>query len=160
MIRPAKEHEAKILSDLAVRSKSYWPYDEKFIQDCKDDLSLNPDHIKAGMVYVYEENDKPIGYYGFDSKAEFPEMICLFVEPEYIGKGIGLKLWSHSLTFAKNNNWQSFKIVADPYAAENFYLKVGCKQTGTYQSPVREDRKLPLLEYSLKTSKECYGTKL
>ena len=149
MIRLAHIDEAGLLSDLAVRAKAFWPYDEQFIQDCKDDLQLNPAHVDEEMVYVYELDGQVIGYYGFDSTSNEPEMICLFVEPDFIGKGIGSILWKHSVEFAKSKEWTSFKIVADPYAAENFYLKVGCTQIGVYQSPVRADRKLPLLEYKL-----------
>jgi len=147
-IREAKIAEANFLSELAVRSKSFWPYDKDFIKDAVDDLTLNPKHIKNGMVFVYEQENKVVGYYGFCVDEE-PEMICLFVEPEFIGKGIGAELWRHSVAFAKKQGWSKFKIVADPYAAEKFYFKVGCKQIGEFQSPVRRNRKLPLLEFDV-----------
>lgn len=148
-IRKATLDEANFLSDLALRSKAYWGYDESFMKDAVEDLTLNPIHISNGMVYVYEDNgDKVIGYYAFSAQ-DTPEMIALFVEPSFIGKGIGLQLWKHALQFANNQAWPKFDVVADPFAAEKFYLKVGCKQVGEFQSPVREDRKLPLLEYKL-----------
>lgn len=72
-IRKAHLNEVDLLSDLSIRSKAFWGYDENFMRDA----------------------------------------------------------------------------VGDPFAAEKFYLKVGCKKIGEYQSPVRKDRKLPILEYDL-----------
>ncbi len=36
------------------------------------------------------------------------EMIALFVEPDFIGKGVGSKLWKHSLEIAKDLGWNKF----------------------------------------------------
>jgi GNAT superfamily N-acetyltransferase len=147
-IRKAKIDEAPLLSQLAVRSKAHWGYDKDFIRDVVEDLTLSPIHIKNQQVYVGEADGAIIGYYAF-CEDDGPEMIALFVEPSHIGQGVGFKLWQHALAFARDNGWQKFKIVADPFAAEKFYLKIGCRKIGEFQSPVRKDRKLPVLEYNL-----------
>ena len=147
-IRRAKLQEAALLSDLSVRSKAYWGYDDAFIQDAVADLTLEPIHIENGMVYVSEYQDQIIGYNAFCID-DAPEMTALFVEPDFIGKGIGFGLWEHAVNFAKEQKWSKFKIVADPFAAEKFYLKMGCSQVGELQSPVKADRKLLLLEFKL-----------
>lgn len=148
IIRKANLNEATLLRDLSVRSKAFWGYDDAFMRDAVDDLTLNPKHIESDLVYLCEDGDRVLGYYAF-SIEDGPEMIALFVEPDFIGKGIGSNLWKHSLNVARDHGWNKFKVVADPFAAEKFYLRVGCKQVGEYQSPVRKDRKLPLLEFSL-----------
>ena len=149
LIRKALLNEASFLSELSVRSKSYWGYDKKFMRDALEDLTLNPTLIQKNLVHLCESESNILGYYAFSENHE-PEMTALFVEPNFIGKGVGLKLWQHSLIFAKSKNWVKFKIVADPFAAKKFYLRLGCQQIGEYQSPVRKGRKLPLLEYILK----------
>lgn len=147
-IRKAKPGEAVFLSDLSVRSKAFWGYDEAFMIDAVADLTLKPMHIKNGMVHVCEVDEQVVGYYAFCVE-DGPEMIALFVEPDFIGKGVGLKLWNHSVAFASDQNWSKFRIVADPFAADKFYFKMGCIQIGEFQSPVKVDRKLPLLEFDL-----------
>lgn len=148
-IRLAVFSEVKLLSQLSMRSKAYWPYDQEFIRDCEDDLRLDPRHFKNEMVCVHEINGKISGYYAFCESDGESEMIALFVEPELVGSGIGHKLWKHSIDFAKKQRWSHFKVVADPYAAEKFYLKLGCKQIGEIKSPVREGRVLPLLQFDV-----------
>lgn len=148
-IRLAKLSEVDVLTDLSIRSKSYWGYDKEFISDAIEDLTLNPNHINNKMVYLCELNEKVIGYYALADKPE-PEMIALFVDPNFIGKGIGYKLWNHSLRIVSEMGWNKFKIIADPFAAEKFYLKVGCQKVGDYQSPIRINRKIPILVYELK----------
>ncbi len=148
MIRNAQTNEVAQLDDIAIRSKSSWGYDSSFINNATADLALDPVQIENKQVFVYEVNDNILGYYAF-SNTDQPEMTALFVEPKFIGSGIGLKLWQHSIKFAFNQGWNKFKIIADPFAAEKFYFRLGCKQIGEIQSPVTINRKIPLLEYDL-----------
>ena len=108
-IRKANLSESGFLSDLSVRSKASWGYDNTFMQDAVEDLTLNPSHIGRGLVYLCENDSRVLGYYAF-SIDDGPEIIALFVEPDFIGKGIGLKLWQHSLKFAINSGWTKFKV--------------------------------------------------
>ncbi|USN48028.1 MAG: GNAT family N-acetyltransferase [Pseudobdellovibrionaceae bacterium] len=150
-------HEAEELSQLAIKSKAHWPYDKEFIENCKIDLIISKDLASSDFLRVARLNNQIIGFYSFKLEND-PEMEHLFVEPDFIGKGIGLKLWQHSLKFAASKGWEKFKIVADPFAAEKFYLRVGCKLIGTFQSPIRKDRKLPLLEYRLSNDSSTLRT--
>lgn len=148
-IRKADIHETALLSALSFRSKSFWGYDESFLNDAIEDLTLDPIHIKRGLVYLCQENERVLGYYAF-SDIDAPELIALFVEPDFIGKGLGWMLWQHAIQIAASQGWMKFKIIADPFAAEKFYAKVGCHQIGVIESPIRKDRFLPLLEYTIK----------
>lgn len=147
--RPGKAEDAETLSSLALRSKAFWPYDKKFIQDCAEELKISSERASDGLVMVTECNGAVVGFYGFLKNQDGPEMTHLFIEPTLIGKGIGLQLWKDALTFAKQKGWTDFKLVADPYAAEKFYLRVGCKKIGEINSLVRPGRKLPLLKYEI-----------
>lgn len=146
-IRPGVASDARSLSDLALRAKAYWPYDAQFIKDCADDLRVSPERAAGGLIFVAEDSGKVIGFYGFGNDDSEPEMTHLFLEPEKIGRGFGKKLWNEAIAFAISHGWKSFKIVADPYAAENFYLPMGCKQIGEIESSVRPGRNLPLLRF-------------
>lgn len=148
-IRPAKSSDASHLSELATRSKAHWPYDAEFIRDCTEELRISAARSGDGFIFVGESEGQLIGFYGFAAHMDNPEMTHLFVEPKRIGKGFGHKLWLHALNFAKSKSWDSFEIVADPYAAEKFYLPMGCKKIGEVKSSVRPGRKLPLLKFTL-----------
>ena len=149
-IRKARSGEGQFLTELALRSKAHWSYDKDFIEDCREELTLDPVHIENELVYVCEIDDTIVGYFAFEVVGRQAEMIALFVEPDYIGKGIGLMLWNHAVVVAKEKGWAKFKIVADPYAAERFYLKMGCIQVAELESSLRKGRKLPVLRYNLK----------
>jgi GNAT superfamily N-acetyltransferase len=147
-IRPGKSSDASDLSELSVRAKAFWPYDAEFIRDCTEELKVSASRAGDGFIYVGEADGKVIGFYGFATHLDSPEMTHLFVEPKFIGKGFGHKLWIHALSFAKAKGWSSFEIVADPYAAEKFYIPVGCKKIGEIKSSVRPGRKMPLLKFN------------
>lgn len=78
-----------------------------------------------GLIFVGEIEGKIVGFFGFGTNTNEPEMTHLFVEPTLIGKGIGKKLWVEAIGFAREKGWEAFKIIADPFAAENFYLPMG-----------------------------------
>jgi GNAT superfamily N-acetyltransferase len=78
-----------------------------------------------------------------------PEMNNLFVLPEFIGKGVGLRLWQHAISYARGRNWKHFEMDADPFAAAKFYFKVGCVKVGETESTVLKGRLLPRLRYIL-----------
>ena len=144
--RLAEIGEQKILSQLAIRSKAFWGYDSDFMDKATPELAVTHSSILARNVVVLDLDSKLLGFYEL-SNENGPEMTALFVEPNWIGKGIGKKLWLHALAKAKKWNWKSFKIIADPFAAEKFYVPMGCNKIGEISSPVGPNRSLPLLEY-------------
>lgn len=72
----------------------------------------------------------------------------LWIEPGFIGKGIGTELFQDAIICAKRMGWTRFIIAADPYA-ENFYLKQGAKRIGERESKVWPGFFLPLLEFEI-----------
>src|SRR5690349_17305581 len=51
-IRPARVQEASELSDLCVRSKAVWGYNETFMFLARPALAVGPEQIDAGDVWV------------------------------------------------------------------------------------------------------------
>lgn len=146
-IRAGNSSDALELSNLAIRAKAHWPYDEQFIRDCADDLRVSAERSGGGLIFVGEEDGAIVGFYGFGTDTSSPEMTHLFVDPKRIGKGVGKMLWYDAINFASSQGWKSFEVLADPYAAENFYLPMGCKKIGEVDSSIRPGRKLPLLRF-------------
>lgn len=149
-IRAAVVGDADRLSEIAIISKSYWPYDPEFIEACRGDLRVSPERAAQDGIFVIEANGSLIGFYSFSiSDDDIPELNNLFVLPEFIGQGVGRRLWQHAISYARERNWKHFEMDADPFAAEKFYYRVGCVKVGETESTVMKGRLLPCLRYVL-----------
>jgi predicted N-acetyltransferase YhbS len=69
----------------------------------------------------------------------------MWVEPEWIGTGVGRRLWQHAMTTAGNAGFVTLRIGADP-GAEGFYRAMGAQRIGAKPSGSIPGRMLPLLE--------------
>ena len=150
-IRNAVKSEAKLLSDLAMRSKAYWGYSNEFMEKCRNELMVQPFDIenKNFQYLVAELNNEIVGFYalGRNSKLEF-ELEALFVAPNHIGVGIGQALISHAKIRAAELGGQILKIQGDPNAA-GFYRAAGGVFVGTKESASIGGRYLPMFEITL-----------
>ena len=136
-IRKALPDEAAALSDLAFRSKAYWPYDKNLLEDYKDELEVFKEDIQTGSVFVIESATTPseiAGFYSLSNEHEKQRLYFLFVEPTKIGQGYGKALWQHALKTAKEKGWSSLTFYADTYATEAFYKYQNCQQVGTLET--------------------------
>lgn len=144
--RRAASKDALLLSNLALRSKAYWGYDDKFIEACKEGLTITTEYIAKNPVYLLEQKNEIQGFYCFVVAAE--KLDLLFVDSKHIGKGIGKKLWKHLILTAKQLGLSKFTIDSDPNA-EDFYKKMGAVRIGEIPSTVFSNRKLPLMQVML-----------
>jgi GNAT superfamily N-acetyltransferase len=148
VIRPASPAEAPILSDLAFRSKAHWGYDEAFMEACRADLTMSPDDILAGTVYVLEAAGRIVGYYRLRLRGAEAELVDLFVEPRAIGHGHGKRLWLHAVDTARQGGAQWMTFQSEPHA-EGFYRAMGAERVGDSPSTVFPGRMLPLMRFAL-----------
>ena len=144
-LRKAQYGEAASLSELALRSKGHWGYDEAFLTACRGELSLEPDELTARRVTVAEEDGTLLGFATLEGEAPQGELGMLFVEPAAIGRGVGRLLYRHVLDQARELGFNLLTIDADPHA-EAFYLAMGAQRIGEVPSGSIAGRVLPLLE--------------
>jgi hypothetical protein len=91
-----------VLTDLAVRSKAHWGYDNAFLHQCQEELAVSPESIESGNVYVAklrnnEGTTTVAGFFVLDKLSTCGDKVvfdldALFVEPTRIGQGIGQAL--------------------------------------------------------------------
>ncbi|MBO8156821.1 MAG: GNAT family N-acetyltransferase [Bacillaceae bacterium] len=141
-IRFARVMDARTLSELALRSKAYWGYGNDFLEKCRYSLTITPQIIVSQLIFVYDDYQIK-GFYGINT--DDLELTYFFIEPSYIGKGIGKQLFQHALNTAKQLGLPHLVIHSDPYA-ESFYQKMGARRIGEVPSEVQHDRLLPLLK--------------
>ena len=142
-IRPGRPEEAADLTELIMRSKAYWGYDEEFMARCRPALTLHPSDIEPKRVTVAEIDGRLAGVVTIAGSPPEGEIDLLFVDPWAIGTGVGRLLYDHALAFARDNGFAALLIEADPQA-EPFYLRMGAVRIGDTISTAT-GRNLPLL---------------
>ncbi len=145
----AKQEQAQLLSELALRSKAYWNYSGSFMQAVTAELTYTAEDLKIHPTFVAEEGERVVGFYqlvALDSKEV--ELEAMFVDPDYLRNGVGVQLFTHATQVAKGHGFKIMKVQSDPNATD-FYLRQGCDQLGESASLSIPGRYLPLLEYKL-----------
>jgi ribosomal protein S18 acetylase RimI-like enzyme len=98
---------------------------------------------------VAETNGTPIAFYTLQEKAGNAWIENLWVSPEFIGKGVGKKLFLHAAELSRQRGYKTLQLEADPNAV-GFYEKMGMYQVGERHSEVEDEpRILPVMEMRL-----------
>lgn len=148
-LRSATEADLVALSDLALRSKGYWGYDEAFLAACKDELTITADRLDTESMIVADAGGVAVGYFALVMRPPGAELTDLFVDPASIGTGVGRQLWDEMVNRAKHGGAAWVDIEADPHAAD-WYQRRGATQIGMVASGSIPGRQLPLLRLALR----------
>lgn len=148
-IRRARPEEAEALTALIMRAKAHWGYDQPFLDACYPLLRLDPEVIAHDPVYCAEIAGKLAGVSHLIvlDNGEI-ELDHLFVEPAFIGHGIGGLLWQHAVEQARTLGARAIVLGADPNARP-FYEHMGAIVVGEIASPIVEGRTNPKMRYEL-----------
>jgi ribosomal protein S18 acetylase RimI-like enzyme len=157
VLRPARAEEAGTLSELALRSKAQWGYDEQFLEACRADLTLRPEEISRRRVVVAEVAGRIAGFYTVDGAPPEGELGNLWIEPDHLRRGIGRRLWQHAMAAAEDLGFTSILIDAEPNA-EGFYRAMGATTVGEVPSTAIPGRMLPQMRIVLPGSPAGRGT--
>ncbi len=141
-LRAALPHEAVLLTDLVLRAKAHWGYDEAFMAACRAELTLQPVHIETGYVWVAEQGGRLAGVLEIAPGVPQACLEKMFVEPAFIGFGIGKHLWEKGEGLARDAGASELALDSDPYA-EGFYLAMGAVRVGEAPSGSIPGRVLP-----------------
>jgi GNAT superfamily N-acetyltransferase len=148
-IRPAWPEEASFLTELCLRSKAVWGYDEAFMAACRGELTLTPEMITTGEVAVAEIEGQVVGMVQLDLGRVVGELSKLFVEPTCLKSGTGRALFDWAKDRARQLGATMLVIDADPGAAD-FYRHLGALDAGIVPSGSIPGRYIPRLELQLR----------
>jgi N-acetylglutamate synthase-like GNAT family acetyltransferase len=154
IIRSARVDEARLLSDLALKSKAHWGYSAEFMERCRAELSYSEQQLRAEDMrfFVAESAQRVVGFYALEQlSATEIELAAMFVDPACIGSGFGRLLMEHAKSVAAALGAKQLTIQSDPYA-ERFYVAAGGVVTGTSESASIAGRYLPTLTIDLTQS--------
>ncbi len=100
---------------------------------CAEDVESG---VIAGVLRLYRQRD------------ETAYLDHLFVEPAYIGEGVGAQLWRHAVEWAAAQGAQALTLSADPNA-RLFYERMGAVVVDWQASSIVPGRLLPQMRYDL-----------
>jgi GNAT superfamily N-acetyltransferase len=147
-IRAPTLDELSSLSDLCLRSKAVWGYDEEFMDAFRGELSFQPCDLHLTPIAVAECDGKPLGVAQVKLVGDEADLLKLFVEPAALRRGIGRILLAWATDVARKMGATRLIIDADPGAAP-FYRRMAAYDIGQAPSGSVPGRMLPRLVINL-----------
>ena len=123
-IRPAGEDEGEQLREIAVAAKSHWGYDLDRVRQWAAAGDFSPRSLRHREIYVADVSGRPIGWMALQPRNDVCWLDDLWVEPAWIGKGIGSRLFDHAVRRALHLGATRVEWEAEPKAV-GFYEKMG-----------------------------------
>ena len=147
-LRPARPDEAELLTDLCLRSKAVWGYDEAFMRACRAELTLSAADLAASSLQVAVDGNDVAGLVQVAVEGEKADLVKLFIAPSTLRAGVGRQLFDWAVNNARERGARWLWIEADPDAA-GFYRRMGAIDDGVAPSGSIPGRFLPRLKLRL-----------
>jgi GNAT superfamily N-acetyltransferase len=146
-IRPARGDEGEQLREIAIAAKAHWGYDESWVRSWAAHGDFSPEALSAHPFLVAEADGRAVAFAKLIPKGDVAWLDDLWVEPEWIGRGVGTMLFEASADHARERGAKRMEWEAELNAV-GFYEKVG----GRYLRDSEETelgRVLPVMELRL-----------
>jgi N-acetylglutamate synthase-like GNAT family acetyltransferase len=147
-LRDARQNELAALSELCLRSKAVWGYDDAFMMACRTELTLRPEELQSTHFQVAERDRTVVGLAQLKITGTDADLLKLFVEPALFGSGVGRLLFEWATARARGLGAVRMIIEADPGAAA-FYEHMGARHAGVAASQSIAGRMLPRMQMDL-----------
>ncbi len=134
------------LNRIAIESEAYWGSDSDFMEKFKTTYKVTEEFIKKNPTFILFEENQIVEFYSLSIKAEENEIEFFYIDPQYIGKGYGKKMWNHLIDYCKEIRIKEIILITSPPAKE-FYEKMGAIQIDEVESLLRKGRIIPKLKY-------------
>lgn len=147
-LRRALPSEAWALTELALRSKRFWGYDDGFMQRVMPDMIVRPEYLRDEYGIVAEIAGVAVGYAVLRVDGRTAFLRDLFVEPDRMRAGVGGALFREASRIAREQGATTLTLEGDPNAV-GFYRRMGMHQVGEEPSIAGEGRMLPVMSLDL-----------
>src|SRR6478736_5346151 len=98
VLRPARAGDEAELTELALRSKGHWGYSAEFLEACRPELTVRPGQLPD--ILVADVGGVAAGFRMLTVDGDRGELEALFVDPPFIGSGVGRQLMEEVLATA------------------------------------------------------------
>lgn len=147
-LRQPNSSDLEAASQLCLRSKGYWGYDDAFLAMCEEELTLTETDLAQDRIVVAEDQNGMAGV----AQVSLDESGCylekLFVDTDRIGQGVGRVLYDWAFNTARDLGAHELILEGDPGAAP-FYERMGCVRAGEAKSGSISGRTLPRFIHKL-----------
>lgn len=92
-IHKVEKSHIEELNRIAYESEAWWGYDSEFMEKFKAIYKITEDYIRDNPTLVLIENGSIIGFFSFVKNENETELEYFYIDPQYIGKGYGKKMW-------------------------------------------------------------------
>ena len=149
LIRRVNPKEADTLTHIALSAKRHWGYPERWMEIWTPQLTFDVRYFEEKESWAADIDNNLVGFYTLQGEDEIAWIENLWVLPEYIGQGIGKKLFLDATSRARQMGYRTLQLEADPNAV-GFYEKMGMSKIGEQHSEVEgQPRVLPIMEIDL-----------
>ncbi|KPF60418.1 GNAT family N-acetyltransferase [Rhizobium sp. AAP116] len=148
-LRAAVLSEANDLTELCLRSKAIWGYDNAFLEACRKELTVTNDTILGSLVQVAEVDGRAVGFAQVSLQdGNSAELEALFVDPDTQRLGVGRALFDWAISTCREHSISTVMIESDPGAA-SFYRRMGAEDIGQVASGSIPGRMIPKLRFNV-----------
>jgi len=146
-IRPARADEGERLRGIARAAKAHWGYDEDWVRGWAAQGDFTPEALAGKPVLVAEFGGHALGFASLIPQGEVCVLGDLWIDPDWIGRGIGTRLFEACAERARDLGATRMEWEAEPKAV-GFYEKLG----GRYlrdSEPTQLGRRIPVMGMDL-----------
>ena len=147
-IRRARADEAGAIRDLITRSMAHWPHPPEYLEQAVELMSLSAEDVRRDEAWVVERDGTVVGFYRISREGEVAEIEELHLEPAFIGRGLGRRMFEHAVERARAIGASGLEWSTDEYAL-GFYRAVGGTEIGTSPSGIAGDPPLTRMRLDL-----------
>jgi GNAT superfamily N-acetyltransferase len=124
VIRSARADEGPRLKEIAIDAKGFWGYEPDQVRSWADQGDFTPERLQELIVFVAESDGRAIGWASLIPKDEVGWLEDLWIDPDWIGQGVGSLLFRRAADHAKTMGARRLEWEAEPNAI-GFYEKMG-----------------------------------
>jgi GNAT superfamily N-acetyltransferase len=123
-IRPVAPDEGERLREIAIAAKGYWGYDRDRVREWANIGDLSPAGLRQKDFYIASVEGTVVGWAAAIGKGDVWWLDDLWIEPKWMGKGIGSRLFHHAAERGRRAGRVRMEWEAEPNAL-GFYEKMG-----------------------------------
>jgi GNAT superfamily N-acetyltransferase len=125
-IRRARPDEGRRLKEIAVAAKSFWGYEPESVARWADQGDFSARRLTELNAFVAEAEGRAVGWCSVLPMGGSWWLEDLWVEPAWIGKGVGARLFRHAAAHARSLGGGRLEWEAEPNAV-GFYERMGSR---------------------------------
>jgi GNAT superfamily N-acetyltransferase len=127
LIRRGSAADGERLKEIAIASKGHWGYEPQRVREWADRGDFAGETLERLALFVAEVGGRTVAWASVEPRGDAAWLADLWVEPAWIGKGIGTRLFRCAAEHARETGAHVLEWEAEPNAL-GFYEKMGARR--------------------------------